>query len=420
MAVLVPPTPTGPLALQPHGIDPRLFLMVYDDLVGLNSAKPTEKKSETKQATKQYAPKRLQLPLTLLFRYQWQGPDGETYPIYADLVYVESHMMLHKIRENPKFPERFNGKTFEHLSTSALYMKPTEYNGYTAWYYQHPDGEFYTLQHARQLGFINSFHECPSMEPRHTRIAKDVLLRFADMAQVVHPHFMRNAGKGGGAKRRKRQVRPSTSEVMEHEIPTSSELWQQPWTQCHSVKAFLDYVVEVFPGHSREIRIAWSGFNVLSGMGPAAPFLLLSQVLEQVFTFSQQTQLHEAPPLMQLGAFVLWSMQTKGYVDCLQFATDCANIQTALQTRVRPKEFSLSLADCLQEFEPRKWFRLQPFSVTAEMISLFRNGVIVKNIRTTDVVDEVAHARHVAFNLVKLTVLQHTPKFFSYFSANDK
>lgn len=422
MAVIVPNVSSAsPFSLQPQGIDPRLFLMIYEDLVALQPA-PTSAPAPAVESKKKVSAddQRLVLPLTLLYRYQWQGPDGESYPIWADLVYAESHVMLHRIRENPHFPERFNGKYFEHLSTSSLYIKPTDYNGYTAWYYQDHLGKFHTLQSARQLGFINTFADTPSAEPRATRISKDVLLRFADMAQVVHPLLSRNTGKGGGAKRRKRIVQPSTTEVIEHEMPDSSELLLQAWTQSHSVKAILDYTLEVFPGHTRDIRVAWSGVVPMSSMGVTAPFLPIAQLLSQVMSWQQLQSLKDASPLMQLGAFILWSMQVKGYVDAVQLATDCANIQTALAMRIRPKEFSLSLADMLHEFEPRKWLRLQPFAITAETVSLFRSGVMIKTIRTTDLVDEVAHARHVAFNMVKLTVLQNTPKFFWYFSANDK
>jgi hypothetical protein len=420
MAVIVQNPPSAPFSLQPQGIDPRLFLMIYEDLVAIQKTEPDSSLPVVETKTSSKKDKRLVLPLTLLYRYQWQGPDGNCYPIWADLVYAEAHIMLHKIRPNPCFPERFNGKYFEHLSTSSLYIKPTDYNGYIAWYYQDQEGQFHTVQEARKRGFINSYADFPTIEPRANRISKDVLLRFADMAQVLHPSLARNTGKGGGAKRRKRIVQASTDEVIEHEVPFSKELLQQTWTQCHSVKAFLDYALEVFPGHARDIRVAWSGITALSSMGPTAPFLPLSQALSQALPQEMWPHLQDTTPLLQLGALMLWSMQVKGYVDSLQFATDCANIQTALQMRVRPKEFCLSLSDMLQEFEPRKWLRLQPFALTAETVSVFRGGVVIKNIRTTDLVDEVAHARHVAFNVVKLTVLQHTPKFFLYFSANDK
>jgi len=440
------------------GIDPRIFLMAHHDIIEMckekqryfSSSSRPPKEEECSQdeddSDSDVAPMedvvvpipkvvanvgsgdhRLQLPLSMTFRWMWKASDGEQYPVIADLVYVSEHVMLHQIRAHPLFPERFSGKYFSKLSTSALYIKPTEVNGYVAWHFQDSTGAYRKMKDARDMGFRNMYAERPSLQPTAARIVKESLHRMSDMAQTLHPQIAKRGKSAAPKKRRPIAVQPNDAvhETFEDGGGAASSSMQLqpfalapsvPWTLPNSVKAWLDYAVEVFPGSSKHISIAWSGEQQTLNSMKSADLVSLDHVVAQMPP-GMQIAVASQSPFNKLGCVMSWSMAIKGYVDEICIGTDCTNIQQTLANRIRPKEFFLSLGDMLQSFEARKVFRCYPFSINTDGVTIYRQGTAIKTIRINDVVDEVAHARHVEFNIVKWSVIRDTPSLFAVCSS---
>jgi hypothetical protein len=113
-----------------------------------------------------------QLPLTLVYGRMWTDPEtGEEIPIYADLLFITTEVVLHYIRHHPRFPPQFNGKYFTRPSQSSLHIRPMELNGFQVWYVMCSDGSCVTLDDAWKTGFINSPLLAPS-EPKIPSLKK--------------------------------------------------------------------------------------------------------------------------------------------------------------------------------------------------------------------------------------------------------
>jgi len=412
-------TPMALVAVDDVGIDPRVLDFIYkridaneedEDSASMHDGDDVNEKGKQEEEDDNNCTNnsRVQLPLRMVFRWMWKGHDNEQYPIEADLIFYSSHVMLHRILPNPMFPDRFNGRYFSHLSTSALYIKPTETNGYTSWYYQDAHGSFHTLKDARSAGFRNSYTQRPAADLA-PRILKDVLLRESDMAQTVH-HGISRRGRVRGVKRRRPIAPPVVPDADINIFNVSTISSQQPvcavqWSLPHAVKVLIDYMVEVFPGHSRHILVQSKSDGCFI---PIASFICSIPDLPDAL---RQRILLETPFII-LGCLIIWSTVIKSNMTELIVATDSHNIQSILNSHIRPKQFFLSAADWLMSFEAGRAMRLCEFNVTAETLNIFRQKELSKTVRLTDMLDEIAFARHVDFSVTKMSIFRDTPAIF--------
>ena len=411
------------------GIDPRLFLLAAHDNYVLTpederrvdtttSSSGEEDDSDASEGEDDVSrfgqsedlvmmssDQRIQLPITMYFRCLWKGKDNEQYPVMADLLFVSDHVLLHQVRPHPQFPDHFSGKHFSHLSTSALYIKPTEQNGYTAWFFRSPDGKFRPLKDARTMfGFRNFYKERPSVQLA-PRIIKDVLLRMADMAQTPNPIIVKHVKTSDGSKKKKKKRCPNvSSSVAPWETSPPQDVVS--WDLTHAVKALLDYLVEVFPGSSKYVTVA-----VDSGQG--TQMMDIEPACKCVFPHGLPNTMGPQSNFNLLGCFIVHSLQSKGYMNEITISTNCSNIQTALHARLRPKELFLALGDLLEFFDPKRSLQFYPFTLSPETLSIYRQGKAYKNVRMNDVLDELAYSRHVEFNVAKNSVIRDTPLLFA-------
>jgi hypothetical protein len=364
---------------------------------------------------------RIQLPLTIMFRFMWQDDMGNLHPIIGDLVHVDGMHLIHCIRYNPIFPARFNGKYFLFPSKSAFSIKAMEYNGFNTWFFLDQDGCAQTLNYARKIGFRNNSNVVPPHEPQAPAIKKAELLLMTQRAIEINPMTNKRrqltvAQQSG--KRRKvnpnpshdqraaaqRAIRHPTSTPQPSSIPwmlrSSTATTTTSWNIGNSALAVVQYLLEVFPGKIRNVRVAWSGIAPVSASTAPSEPQLLTQVMQEQMPPQMHSHIpHE--PLQQLSCYMIWSLASKGYVDSLLLATDSQTLDA------RTKNCSLYPLMC--SWSDLTCFRLLPFVISVDSVTMYTaDGKIGRSVPITMVLDDIAAMRHVERQVVCTAVRQST------------
>lgn len=340
---------------------------------------------------------RVVLPLCMTFRYLWKGADNEQYPIQADLVYASDTCMLHRIRDNPMLPTRLSGKYFSALSSSALALKPCEINGYVAWYFQDADGTYHPMKEARTRRFKNVHKDEPEVQDMARHILKQDLLAMPDFTQVPHPSLTRRANVNANPHIKRR--RPITQQPINER---EAERQRLAWHMGNSALAVMNYLVEVFPGLSRNITV-----QILGTEQPIEQMLVhLPQEVQAI--------LMPEPPFLMLGGVLLWLSRTGQGLDQFSIGTACTNLQQVLNSRTNPDRFCLSASDWCASFEPQLRMSFLGCRLSADTLTVHRHGTrdVLKHVQIMDMLAETAFVRHVDTNTAIQCAVKQTPECF--------
>jgi len=329
-----------------------------------------------------------ELPIELMFRWTWKGHNNEYYPIKAQLIHYTDKIVLHQILPHPEFPSRFSGQYFARLSTSALYIKPTETNGYTSWYMRNKQGKYVTLNELRNATFRNPSSKVPKVTLAK-RLMKDVLLRNPDFTQTVHPDIAIIKGTSGLSSRR----RPVSRAI----VATGPSIDSLTLSIPHIAKILIDYLVEVLPCNSQKILIDGQSLN-------AAVALLPESMQKLIATQS---------PFVVLGCLVLWySIGLYSVVPCVTLSTDCLNLDVHFKMRLPIDKEVLSTAGWIQGFEKKQCIQLYSFRLSLDHLYIYHDKVLSKSVPISNLLDEIAFARHIDVLAVKTALFNDTPPVF--------
>ena len=365
-------------------IDPRVFQFLYSVL---------EEPQEQKASKKSDHGNKIILPIEMTFRWTWKGMDNEHYEIRALLLYVdlERRVMFHYVYPHSQYGEageHFSGRYFANLSSSALHLHPVETNGFKTWFFRE-NGSFHEMDVARQRGFVNFLNKRPTsgfvfsnsdLPPvsLERSLTKTALTLKANMTREVHWDIGTPSSNKQSHNRRKLQqhiVAPET-------IVASTQSLSQQWQIEHSVKVVLDYMVEIFPGHSEDIKINEE--------------IITTVIQQESIEKSLQDHIISQTPFNMLGCFMLWHMLYKNpIIPAITIQTDCSDVLTKLKSRTLPHYNQIVAYSVLAGFKNRTYLKFYSFQITTQELIVYRETKEEEyaHIPIQNMLAEIAHVR---------------------------
>lgn len=389
-------------------IDPRLFMVICQDIENMPTFSSSFQSSSYQDnmsslvlnnSSSQVNAAALHLPLDMMYRFQWKANNGEQIPIKATLVYVSpgNKQMLHYIHPNVHFPDRFSGKYFKTLSSSSLYIKPVEQNGFTVWVFWNGRSNRYApMKDARDIGFLNKFNTTPDVSPMAPKITKEDLYRNEDMAQQALPMLLKNGGKNSGStgkRSRVVEIRPFAT--------SAAPVVTLTWMSYNSVKLLLDYLVEIF--------LCNTNLVALDGI-PVSPIssLSLAPSPNQVFGTGNLNKIDV------LGCLIMTAIQKKQLVGCIMISTNAVDMKTIIRNNTSNEHLTLSLCDLIQFQGSNQCMQLYPFALDQNTLSIHSTDktMVLKTVFISNIVQELARKRHATVEDTKFFEMSTTPDCF--------